>query len=278
MTEMTEIADLSGILMAEPVTAFLSNLAAAIAAIVITLFASRFVKSWIAKLGFRYEQLDDTLFVFLSKFAQVVVLAVGSVFVLNSFGVQTTSIVALLGAAGLAVGLALQGTLSNFAAGIMLIVFRPFKRGDYVSVSGQSGTVKEISIFTTELGTPDNLQIIVPNGQVWGAPITNFSAYGTRRLDVTFGVAYASDLKQVEEVLAQVIAADKRIHQDPAPVIKVSNLNQSSVDFVVRIWCDSSDLWTLRLDLNRQVKDNFDAQKIEIPFPTTTIVQQGSQE
>ncbi|MDA8578392.1 mechanosensitive ion channel [Rhodobacteraceae bacterium] len=275
---MTEIANLSGILMAEPVTAFLSNLAAAIAAIVITLFASRFVKSWIAKLGFRYEQLDDTLFVFLSKFAQVVVLAVGSVFVLNSFGVQTTSIVALLGAAGLAVGLALQGTLSNFAAGIMLIVFRPFKRGDYVSVSGQSGTVKEISIFTTELGTPDNLQIIVPNGQVWGAPITNFSAYGTRRLDVTFGVAYASDLKQVEEVLAQVIAADKRIHQDPAPVIKVSNLNQSSVDFVVRIWCDSSDLWTLRLDLNRQVKDNFDAQKIEIPFPTTTIVQQGSQE
>ena len=275
---MTEIADLSGLLMAEPVTAFLSNLAAAIAAIVITLFASRFVKSWIAKLGFRYEQLDDTLFVFLSKFAQVVVLAVGSVFVLNSFGVQTTSIVALLGAAGLAVGLALQGTLSNFAAGIMLIVFRPFKRGDYVSVSGQSGTVKEISIFTTELGTPDNLQIIVPNGQVWGAPITNFSAYGTRRLDVTFGVAYASDLKQVEEVLAQVIAADKRIHQDPAPVIKVSNLNQSSVDFVVRIWCDSSDLWTLRLDLNRQVKDNFDAQKIEIPFPTTTIVQQGSQE
>ena len=275
---MTAIADLSGILMAEPVTAFLSNLAAAIAAIVITLFASRFVKSWIAKLGFRYEQLDDTLFVFLSKFAQVVVLAVGSVFVLNSFGVQTTSIVALLGAAGLAVGLALQGTLSNFAAGIMLIVFRPFKRGDYVSVSGQSGTVKEISIFTTELGTPDNLQIIVPNGQVWGAPITNFSAYGTRRLDVTFGVAYASDLKQVEEVLAQVIAADKRIHQDPAPVIKVSNLNQSSVDFVVRIWCDSNDLWTLRLDLNRQVKDNFDAQKIEIPFPTTTIVQQGSQE
>ena len=275
---MTAIADLNGILMAAPVMAFLSNLAAAIAAIVVTLFASRFVKSWIAKLGFRYEQLDDTLFVFLSKFAQVVVLAVGSIFVLNSFGVQTTSIVALLGAAGLAVGLALQGTLSNFAAGIMLIVFRPFKRGDYVSVSGQSGTVKEISIFTTELGTPDNLQIIVPNGQVWGAPITNFSAYGTRRLDVTFGVAYASDLKQVEEVLAQIIAADKRIHQDPAPVIKVSNLNQSSVDFVVRIWCDSSDLWTLRLDLNRQVKDNFDAQKIEIPFPTTTIVQQGSQE
>lgn len=275
---MTAIADLNGILMAAPVMAFLSNLAAAIAAIVVTLFASRFVKSWIAKLGFRYEQLDDTLFVFLSKFAQVVVLAVGSIFVLNSFGVQTTSIVALLGAAGLAVGLALQGTLSNFAAGIMLIVFRPFKRGDYVSVSGQSGTVKEISIFTTELGTPDNLQIIVPNGQVWGAPITNFSAYGTRRLDVTFGVAYASDLKQVEEVLAQIIAADTRIHRDPAPVIKVSNLNQSSVDFVMRIWCDSSDLWSLRLDLNRQVKDSFDAQKIEIPFPTTTIVQQGSQQ
>ena len=162
--------------------------------------------------------------------------------------------------------------MSNFAAGIMLIVFRPFKRGDYVSVSGQSGTVKEISIFTTELGTPDNLQIIVPNGQVWGAPITNFSAYGTRRLDVTFGVAYASDLAKVQAALEKIVAAEGRAHKDPAPLVSVSALNQSSVDFLVRVWCDASDYLSLKFDLTRQVKETFDAEGIEIPFPTTTIL------
>jgi small conductance mechanosensitive channel len=149
-------------LSAEPVIEFLTKIVAAIFVLAVTFLLSR------------YDHLDDTLFVFLSKFAQSIVLVLGATFVLNSFGVQTTSIVALLAAAGLAVGLALQGTLSNFAAGIMLIVFRPFKQDDFVAVFGQFGTVKEISIFTTELATTDNLQVIIPNGLVWGASITNY--------------------------------------------------------------------------------------------------------
>ena len=147
---MSVILSLQSFLSTQPVIDFMTNILAAICVLLVTFILSRWVKSSIARMGFKYDQLDDTLFVFLSKFSQIVVIIVGATFVLNSFGVQTTSIVALLGAAGLAVGLALQGTLSNFAAGIMLIVFRPFKQGDFVSVSGQSGTVKEISIFTTE--------------------------------------------------------------------------------------------------------------------------------
>ncbi|MDG2231714.1 MAG: mechanosensitive ion channel [Paracoccaceae bacterium] len=269
---MTEVISWKELFPTQPLIDFSMNLFAAILVIIFTLFVSRLIKSWIARLGFKYSQLDDTLFVFLSKFAQIVILVVGATFVLNSFGVQTTSIVALLGAAGLAVGLALQGTLSNFAAGIMLVIFRPFKRGDFVSVSGQSGTVQEISIFTTELASLDNLQLIIPNSQVWGAPITNYSVYDKRRLDLTFGVAYASDLAKVQAALEKIIAAEGRAHQDPAPLISVSALNQSSVDFLVRVWCDASDYLGLKFDLTRQVKETFDAEGIDIPFPTTTIL------
>jgi small conductance mechanosensitive channel len=152
---------------------------------------------------------------FLGKIARVLVFGFGCTVILNKFGVQTTSIITLLGAAGLAVGLALQGTLSNFAAGIMLIVFRAFQKGDYVSVGGSAGTVKAIAIFTTELATPDNVQIIVPNGRIWGASITNYSAYETRRVDFEFGVSYSSDLKIAEDILAKLIAKDTRIHSAP---------------------------------------------------------------
>ena len=269
---MIEVTSWQDIFSMQPLIDFSLNLLAAIFVLGFTLFVSRMAKSWIARLGFKYSQLDDTLFVFLSKFAQIVVLVVGATFVLNSFGVQTTSIVALLGAAGLAVGLALQGTLSNFAAGIMLVIFRPFKRGDFVSVSGQSGTVREISIFTTELASLDNLQMIIPNSQVWGSPITNYSVYDKRRLDLTFGVSYTSDLSKVQAALEKIVSAEKRAHQDPAPLISVSALNHSSVDFFVRVWCDASDYLSLKFDLTRQVKETFDAEGIEIPFPTTTII------
>ena len=269
---MSALQSLQGFLSTQPVIDFMTNILAAICVLVVTFLLSRWVKSSIAQLGFKYDQLDDTLFVFLSKFSQIVVIIVGATFVLNSFGVQTTSIVALLGAAGLAVGLALQGTLSNFAAGIMLIVFRPFKQGDFVSVSGQSGTVKEISIFTTELATTDNLQVIVPNGQVWGAPITNYSVYDKRRLDLVFSVSYGTDLARADAVLTDLVAGDTRIHKAPDPLIKVSALNQSSVDFTLRLWCDASDYLTLKFDLTRRVKEAFDVAGIEIPFPTTMII------
>ena len=269
---MKELLSWQGIISTEPVMDFATNILVAICILATTFVLSRWVKSSVLRMGFKYDQLDDTLFVFLSKFSQIVVMTVGAIFVLNSFGVQTTSIVALLGAAGLAVGLALQGTLSNFAAGIMLIVFRPFKQGDFVSVSGQSGTVKEISIFTTELATTDNLQVIVPNGQVWGAPITNYSVYDKRRLDLVFSVSYSTDLARADTVLADLVAGDDRIHTAPAPLIKVSALNQSSVDFTLRLWCDASEYLTLKFDLTRRVKEAFDAAGIEIPFPTTMIV------
>ena len=159
----------------EWMTNMVVDIAAAAAIFLFTLWLARLAKNRIIHLGYKYENLDDTLFLFLGKIARVLVIVFGGTVILNKFGVQTTSIIALLGAAGLAVGLALQGTLSNFAAGIMLIVFRPFQKGDYVSVGGSAGTVKAIEIFTTELATPDNVQIIVPNGRIWGASITNGS-------------------------------------------------------------------------------------------------------
>jgi small conductance mechanosensitive channel len=154
----------------------------------------------------------------------------------------------------------------------MLIVFRPFQKGDYVSVGGSAGTVKAIEIFTTELATPDNVQIIVPNGRIWGASITNYSAYETRRVDFVFGVSYSSDLKIAEDILAKLIAKDTRIHSDPEPLVKVGNLNDSSVDFTVRVWCDRGDYWNIKYDMTRAVKEAFDKGGIDIPFPTTTIV------
>jgi small conductance mechanosensitive channel len=249
------------------------DIGAAVAIFIVTLWVAKWVKNWVIRLGCKYEKLDDTLFLFLGKIARVLVIVFGGTVILNKFGVQTTSIIALLGAAGLAVGLALQGTLSNFAAGIMLIVFRPFEKGDYVSVGGSSGTVKEISIFTTELATPDNVQIIVPNGQIWGAAITNYSSYDTRRLDFVFGVSYGSDLKVAEDILKGLIAEDNRIHIEPEPLVKVGNLNDSSVDFIVRVWCDRPEYWNIKFDMIRAVKDAFDKGGIDIPFPTTTMVQ-----
>ena len=186
---------LGSLFSAEWLTGIVISVGAAIAIFLVTLWIAKLAQNRIVYLGYKYENLDDTLFLFLGKIARVLVIVFGVTIILNKFGVQTTSIVALVGAAGLAVGLALQGTLSNFAAGIMLIVFRPFRTGDYVVVAGSSGTVKEISIFTTELATSDNNQIIVPNGRIWGAAITNYSVYATRRVDMDFGVSYSSDLK-----------------------------------------------------------------------------------
>jgi small conductance mechanosensitive channel len=195
------------------------------------------------------------------------------VFVLARFGIQTTSLVAVIGAAGLAVGLALQGTLSNLAAGVMLVVFRPFKIGDFIEAAGQSGTVKAINLFNTELATGDNVQVILPNGQVFNSAIKNFSFHDTRRVDLVFGVSYASDLKKAEGILRKLVEVDDRIASVPAPFVKVTNLGASSVDFTVRVWVDTADYWDVRFDLTRAAKDAFDKGGIEIPFPTTTVVQ-----
>lgn len=230
------------------------------------------LKKIIVSYAREYEEIDETLFTFLGSIARYALLAFAGIFVLARFGIQTASLVAVIGAAGLAIGLALQGTLANLAAGVMLVVFRPFKIGDFVELGGFAGTVKNVSLFTTELATPDNVQIILPNGQVFGAAIKNYSFHDTRRVDLIFGVSYGSDLKAAERILNELVNADDRILSDPETFVKVTNLGDSSVDFTVRAWVDADDYWDVKFDLTRNAKDAFDKGGIEIPFPTTTIV------
>jgi small conductance mechanosensitive channel len=246
-------------------------------AAILLLFAAFIIGGWarrkIVKIALEREELDDTLFTFLGNLLRYVVLILAVVVVLNTFGVQTTSLVAAIGAAGLAIGLALQGTLSNVAAGVMIILFRPIKLGDFVTVSGVSGTVKDISLNTTELATLDNVQVIVPNAQVWGSVITNYSVYDTRRAEWTFGVSYGSNLATAEQVIRDTILSDPRALKDPEPFCQVNNLGDSSVDFLVRVWCKSSDKFSFEADMKRQVKEALDKAGIDIPFPTQTLIQ-----
>ena len=194
---------------------------------------------------------------------------------LNNLGIETTSIIAALGAAGLAVGLALQGTLSNVAAGVMIILFRPFKLGDFIEVAGEMGTVKDISLNTIELASLSNTQVIVPNSQVWGNVIENYSVYTTRRAEWTFGVGYGANLKTAHEVIINTIMADERSKTEPEPFIQVNNLNDSSVDFLVRVWVSSADFFVYKADMTRAVKEALDAAGVPIPFPTRTLYIEG---
>ncbi len=250
-----------------------TNVLIAALILIVAFWISGRVRTFLSDIGDDQPEIDDTLFTFIGSVARYLILALAFIFVLNRFGIQTTSLVALLGAAGLAIGLALQGTLSNIAAGVMLVVFRPFKMDQFVEIAGYSGTVKAITLFTTEIATLDNIQITIPNGQVWDSAIKNYSAYDTRMIDLTIGVSYSADLKKAETVLMDLITADPRSHVTPAPFVKVTNLGDSSVDFKVRVWSDASDNWGLKCDLIRAIKDSFDAHGIEIPFPTQTIIQ-----
>jgi small conductance mechanosensitive channel len=185
--------------------------------------------------------------------------------------VQTASLLAVLGAAGLAIGLALQGTLSNLAAGVMLLLFRPFKLDQVVDIGGKTGKVKGVRLFTTELATPDNVQIILPNAKVWGEAIVNFSHHETRRVDMVFGIAYGDPIDKAMEIIKAQVEADSRSHADPAPQIVVGELADSSVNIITRVWCDSGDYWDLKFDLTKSVKEAFDAAGISIPFPQTDV-------
>lgn len=256
---------------------FLASVAGSVLAAIIIILIGWFIAAWaqrrVAAVGKRYEHLDITLFDFLGSILRYTILIFTGLFVLNTFGIQTTSIVAMVGAAGLAIGLALQGTLSNVAAGVMIIFFRPIKAGDFVEVNGQSGTVKSISLNYTELASVANVQVIVPNSAVWGNTITNYSVYPTRRAEWVFGVGYGADLKVAEDAIRKTILADGRTQDDPEPFIQVNNLGESSVDFLVRAWCDRSDYFQYQADVKRNVKEALDAAGVDIPFPTRTIVQ-----
>lgn len=211
--------------------------------------------------------MDPTLVGFFRNIAYFGLLTMVVIAAINQLGIQTTSFIAILGAAGLAIGLAMQGSLSNFAAGVLMIIFRPFKAGDFIDAGGTMGTVEEIQLFTTRMRTPDNKVIIIPNSQITAGSITNFSARDTRRLDLVFGVGYGDDLDKVKRVINEVLAEESRLLDDPEPVVGVLKLGESSVDFAVRPWVSSADYWGVYFDLHEAMKKRFDKEGITIPFP-----------
>jgi small conductance mechanosensitive channel len=217
------------------------------------------------------KRLDETLIGFFANAAKYGVVVFTVVAVLNQFGIETTSFIAVLGAAGLAIGLALQGTLSNVAAGVMLLIFRPYKIGDYVEAGGNAGTIEELNLFVTVMATPDNVRIIVPNARIWGATVANYSANPTRRVDLVMGISYADDIDKATAVMSQVIDDEARVLKDPEPMVAVAELADSSVNFAVRVWVDNADYWPVRFDLTKAMKQRFDAEGVSIPFPSQTV-------
>lgn len=214
---------------------------------------------------------DASLVPFFASMLYYVILGVVVIAVLNLFGVETTSLIAVLGAAGLAVGLALQGTLSNFASGVMLLIFRPIRVGDWVEVAGQAGSVKEIALFNTVMHTGDNVRIVVPNSAIYGDVVKNYSWNDTRRIDLTMGIAYGDDIGKAIEIIERVVKGDARTLEDPAPTIAVGELADSSVNLVVRPWCAAGDYWALRWDLIRTLKEELEAGGCNIPFPQSDV-------
>ena len=221
---------------------------------------------------------DPTLVRFVCSILRWVGLLFVLIAALSHLGIDTTRLVALLGAAGLAVGLSLQDSLGNFAAGVMIIVFKPFKKGDFIDAGGAMGTVDAISIFTTIMTTPDNKEVIIPNGSIIGGNITNYSARPTRRVDMVFGISYDDDLQKAKAILQEIIAADSRVLSEPAPVVTLGELADSNVNFLVRPWVNAADYWGVMWDTTEQVKLRFDAEGISIPFPQMDIHLQKSKE
>jgi small conductance mechanosensitive channel len=271
-TEIINGRTLADLLTLEFVISVFGSVLAAILILITGFVIGGWLRGRLMRVGQMNRHLDATLFSFLGNIIRYVIIGFAFLFVLNTFGVQTTSFVAVIGAAGLAIGLALQGTLSNIAAGVMIVFFRPVKLGDFVEVNGQMGTVKEINLNFIELASVANVQIIIPNSQVWGNTIVNYSAYDSRRAEWVFGVGYGADLKLAEETIRTTILSDPRSRTEPEPFIQVNNLGDFSVDFLVRVWCSSADFFQYQADMKRQVKEALDAAGVEIPFPTRKVL------
>jgi small conductance mechanosensitive channel len=217
------------------------------------------------------RKIDLTIVSFVCSMVYIALMTFVVLAALSKLGFQTTSFVAVIGAAGLAIGLALQGSLANFAAGFLMVVFRPFKVGDFIEGAGTAGIVEEIQVFTTQLRTPDNKTIIIPNAKLTGDIITNYSAKETRRVEWIAGVSYRADVRKVKEVLQGIVNSDGRILKDPAPQIALGALADSSVNFVVRVWVKTSDYWDVFFDTMEKIKLRFDEESIEIPFPQRDV-------
>ena len=249
---------------------FAINLVTAIIIFIVGRIVARLLVGGLRKVMQRQE-VDRTLETFVCNLASMTLLVFVIIASISALGIQTASFIAVLGAAGLAVGLALQGSLSNFAAGVLIVLFRPYKVGDWVEAAGISGSVEEVQILTTVLKTGDNKRVIVPNSQIMDAVITNYSANDTRRVDMVVGVSYSDDLDKVRATIEELIAADGRILDEPAPTIAVSQLADSSVNFVVRPWVATSDYWGVMFDLTEAIKKRFDDEGISIPFPQQDV-------
>lgn len=241
---------------------------------IVILIAGRFIAK-MARKGVRRlltkADVDVGLVQFTGNLVYTAVLAFAILAALAKFGVQTASFVAVMGAAGFAVGFALQGSLSNFAAGVMLLALRPFKVGDVIEAAGVKGSVASIQLFSTIINTPDNVKIIVPNGKIFGDTIKNISAYDTRRVDFSIGIGYSSSIQKAQDVVEGLVKADDRILSDPEPFFAVSELADSSVNLVIRVWVEKANYWPVYFDLTRRIKESFDENGIEIPFPQRVI-------
>jgi len=219
--------------------------------------------------------IDKTVGNFAAGMVKWLILLMVLVAVLGIFGIEATSLVAVLGAATLAIGLALQGTLSDIAAGFMLIIFRPYKLGDFVDIGGTTGTVKDINLFVTELATPDNVQVIVPNVQAWGSIISNFSAHETRRVDLVFGIDYGDDIEKAKAIILRLAGENEMVLGTPEPWVRVTNLGDSSVDLTMRVWCNAADYWEVKFGMTQKVKEAFDAENVSIPYPHSVEIQKA---
>ena len=246
------------------------NLLFAVIILIIGAWVAKLVKGFLTRVLNR-KHLDPIIVGFLGNLIYIILLVAVVMAALDRVGVKSTSFVAIIGAAGLAIGLALQGALANFAAGFLMVIFRPFKKGDYIEAGGTAGIVDEIQVFTSILNTPDNRRVIVPNSKIMGDNIVNYSSKDTRRLDLIFGVSYADDVAKVKQVLQKIVTEDPRVLKEPAAQILVGELADSSVNFIMRVWIKSSDYWPFKFDTTEKVKVTFDKEGICIPSDSLAV-------
>jgi small conductance mechanosensitive channel len=254
----------------ELLTVYGLKIIAAVIVLIVGRWVAKLLRTTTQKIMTKREA-DPTIISFVANLTYILLLTFVILAALGQLGIQTTSFIAIIGAAGLAIGLALQGALANFAAGFLMIIFRPFKVGDFIEGAGVTGTVEEIQMFTTQLKTPDNKTIIIPNAQVTAGNITNFSTKEIRRVDLVVGIGYGDDIDNAKKVIADLLTKDERILKDPPPTIGVVELADSSVNFAVRPWVKSEDYWDVYFDTTENIKKRFDAEGVTIPFPQQDV-------